>query len=565
VLDNAHDYHQIDPLLPGAGVSRAIVTSRNRMPSMSAVHQAQPIALEPFDDEEVVEFFRQRLPLSLVDDDRGAMIRLGQACGGLPLALSIIGARAAANPAFPLDLLVREFTQEPTPLASLSAGIELDLGTVFSWSQRGLSKDASHTFEVLGAHPGPDITTAAAASMASLDLRRTREVLTELTLASVLRESRPGRFAIHDLVRQHALALLEDGSRDASARLVNHYVRSTRNAILTFGRPGIAPVDDTMAGIEPERFSAMTEAIQWYVEERRTLQAACRLAMSLGDHRSALMLILDWRPMSQNVDATTDILPWAELALQAAQHVEEPILKAESYRDVAAKLAKTGDTARARTFFDLAAATFDELSDRAGLANLYRNMAMTLITDPHEAVDLLRKSVAIARNLENPPVLAASLVALGLALRTGLTDLTSAAAAYSECLTIATTEGLRNLEIQARTGIVQALTASHDYEAAVNEAQPLLALLLREHTTIDELVLLQDYGEALMSLGRHAEAAEAWRRYLDLATPELAEYLLPWMRRTGDEVIAGVRAKLETLMEQRPVDAPHAGPLRADP
>ena len=283
VLDNAHDYQQVDPLLPGVGASRAVITSRNRMPSLSAVHQAQPIELEPFDDQEVVEFFSQRLPLSLVDEDRAAMIRLGQACGGLPLALSIIAARASTNPAFPLDLLVREFTQEPTPLASLNAGsVELDLGSVFSWSQRGLSEDAAHTFEVLGAHPGPEITTAAAASMSALEPRRAREVLTELTLANILRETQPGRFTLHDLVRQHALSLLGDQSGIAAARLVNHYVRSTRNAILTFGRPGIAPIDHTVPGIEPERFASTGDTYRWYDLERRTLQAVCRLAISLG-------------------------------------------------------------------------------------------------------------------------------------------------------------------------------------------------------------------------------------------------------------------------------------------
>ncbi|MDT4936296.1 MAG: hypothetical protein QOK11_4188, partial [Pseudonocardiales bacterium] len=235
VLDNAHDYQQVEPLLPGAGASQVIITSRNWMPGLAAFHQAQPIRVEPFDDEEVVEFLSQRLSANR-SSDRDAMIRLGRACGGLPLALAIVAARASANPAFPLDLLVREFTQEPTPLESLNAGsAELDLGTVFSWSHRGLSKDALHTFALLSAHPGPEISTAAAVSISALDPRRAREVLTQLTLASVLRETRPGRFAFHDLVREHALGLLADDALEASARLVNHYVRSTRQAILTFG------------------------------------------------------------------------------------------------------------------------------------------------------------------------------------------------------------------------------------------------------------------------------------------------------------------------------------------
>jgi DNA-binding SARP family transcriptional activator len=250
VLDNAHDYRQVEPLLPGAGASRVIVTSRNGMPGLAAFNHARPIQLQPFNDEEIVEFFSRRLATGKVLDDRAAVIRLGRACGGLPLALAIVTARAAANPDFPLDLLVREFTQERTPLASLNAGsAELDLGTAFSWSYRGLSEDAARTFALLSAHPGPEISTAAAVSMSALDPRRAREVLTELTLASVLREVRPGRFVFHDLVREYALSLLAEDEVDASARLVNHYVRSTCKAILTFGQPSVAPVDETVPGI----------------------------------------------------------------------------------------------------------------------------------------------------------------------------------------------------------------------------------------------------------------------------------------------------------------------------
>ena len=327
VLDNAHDYQQVEPLLPGAGASRVIITSRNRMPGLTAFHQAQPIQLEPFDDEEVVEFFSQRLSASRVGEDRDAMIRLGRACGGLPLALAIVAARAAANPAFPLDLLVREFTQERTPLASLNAGsAELDLGTVFSWSHRGLSDDAAHTFVLLSAHPGPEISTAAAVSMSALDPRRAREVLTELTLASVLRETRPGRFAFHDLVRAYALTLLADRAPEASARVVNHYVRSTREAILTFGRPAHRTGRRHGAGHHPGDLHFEPRRDPLVRRGARVLHQVCRLAASLGDHRSALLLILDWRPMSQSVDAFHDMLPFAELAIQVTEHVDEPVL-----------------------------------------------------------------------------------------------------------------------------------------------------------------------------------------------------------------------------------------------
>lgn len=554
LLDNARDYQQVEPLLPGAGASRVIITSRNWMPGLAAFHQAQPIQLEPFDDEEVAEFFSQRLSASRVIHDRDAVIRLGRVCGGLPLALAIVAARASANPAFPLDLLVREFTQERNPLESLNAGSDdLDLGTVFSWSHQALSDTAARTFALLSAHPGPEISTAAAVSISALDPRRAREVLTQLTLASVLRATGPGRFAFHDLVREYALSLLADDAREASARLVNHYVRSTRQALLSFGQPPVAPVDDTVPGIVPATFASSRDATRWYTEERSVLHQVCRLASSLGDHRSALMLMLDWRPMSQAVDARHDMRPFTALAIQAAEHVDQPALRAECFRDVASTFARTGQPERARTYFDLAAATFEQSGDRVGQANVSRSMAVTLVMDASDRVELLRESVAIARQLGDQPILATSLHALGLGLFwDGRFD--DALAAFADCATItATVPGLAYLEPHVLSGRSRALAGADRLEESADEAARALELLRGEGETHGELRLLRSHGDALTALGRTREAAEAWRRFLTLATsPELVRETNAIDDDTdGSVTIDRVNAKLAELTTDR--------------
>ncbi|HEX3335745.1 MAG TPA: transcriptional regulator [Jatrophihabitans sp.] len=555
VLDNAHDYQQVEPLLPGAGPSQVVITSRNRMPGLAAFHHAQAIQVEPFDDDEVVEFLTLRLLVN-PDRDRDAMIRLGRACGGLPLALAIIAARASANPAFPLDLLVREFTHERAHLASLNAGsAELDLGTAFSWSHRGLSADAVRTFARLSAHPGPEISSAAAVSISGLEPSRAREVLAELTVASVLRETRPGRFVFHDLIREYALGLLADrpAPDEAFSRLVNHYVRSARQAILTFGQPPVAPVDDTVPGIVAETFASSREATRWYIDERHVLHQVCRLAVSGGEHRSALLLMLDWRPMSQPVDARHDMLPFAELALQAAEHVDEPALRAECFRDVASNFARTGQPERARTYFDLAAATFERSGDRVGQANVYRSMAMTLPTDLADRIELLRASVAIARQLGDVPILATSLHSLGVGLLWG-GRFDDALAAFAECTTItATVPGLAYLEPHVLSGQSRALAGADRLEESADEAATALELLGREGEIEGELRLLRSHGDVLTALGRTHEAADVWRRFLILATsPERVRET----NNVGDDTdgsvtIDRVKAKLAELTTAR--------------
>jgi tetratricopeptide (TPR) repeat protein len=553
VLDNARDYQQVEPLLPGAGASRVMITSRNQMPALTVFHQARSIQLEPFDDDEAVEFLSQRLSPSRAAGASDAMVQLGQACGGLPLALAIIAARACANPTFPLDLLVREFTQERTPLASLSAGsAELDLGAVFSWSHRGLSDEAARTFALLSAHPGPEISTPAAVSISGLDPQRAREVLTELSLASVLRESRPGRFVFHDLIREYALTLLAERSAEASARLVSHYVRSAREAILTFGRPGVAPVDDTMPGIVPETFASSSDAVRWYTDQRYILRHVCRLAMSLGDHRSALMLMLDWRPMSQVVDALHDMLPFAELAIQATEHVDEPDLLGECFRDVATTFARADRPERARFYFDLAAETFQQTGNRAGQANVYRNMAHRLVMDPEERIALFRESVAIARELDDQPILATMLHGLADVLgRSGRFE--QELPVLAECASItANLPTLAYLEPYVLAARAAALAGCGRLEESVDEAGRALELLHREGDVVNELATLVSHGDALTALGRTHEAAEIWRRFLTLATsPELVQSAFNAGFNDDDidgaEIIDRVKAKLAAL------------------
>lgn len=549
VLDNAHDYRQVEPLLPGTGASRAIVTSRSQMPALAVFHQARTIQLDPFDDGEAVEFFSQRLSPGLAGDCRDAMMRLGKACGGLPLALAIIAARASGQPGLPLDLLDLELAQERAPLAAFSAGsAELDLCSVFSGSYRGLSKDAAGSFAALSAHPGPEISAAAAVSISGVGPQRGREVLAELSLASMLREGRPGRFVFHDLIREYALTLGAATSAAASARLVNHYVRSAREAILTFGRPAIAPVDDTLPGIVAETFASTRDATAWYTLEQRVLHHACRLAFSLGDHRSALMLMLDWRPMSQLVDARHDMLPFAELAIEASGHVEAD-LRAECFRDVAATFARTGQPERARAYFDLAAQGFLETGSQAGQVNVRRNMAQLLTMDPRQRVGLLREAVAIARDLGDQPILAAALHGLALALHSsGQFDEELTALAECGSITAANQPGLSYLTPYVLGARAAALAMSGRLDESVTEGQRALEVTRREGDMLNELRLLDPQGDALTALGRTREAAKIWRRFLTLATPDLVQTTNNAEDDTdGAGIIDRVKAKLAAL------------------
>ena len=59
-------------------------------------------------------------------------------------------------------------------------------------------------FRLLGLHPGPDITAAAAASLAGVAPARPAGCSRELAAAHLIAEHAPGRYAFHDLLRAYA-------------------------------------------------------------------------------------------------------------------------------------------------------------------------------------------------------------------------------------------------------------------------------------------------------------------------------------------------------------------------
>ena len=108
VIDNARDAAQVRPLLAGGPGCLAVVTSRSAMAGLAAADGARLIQLGPLKTDDSVRLLAVRLGPDLVAAEADAVSGLAKLCGGLPLALAIVTARAAARPGVPLAALVAE-------------------------------------------------------------------------------------------------------------------------------------------------------------------------------------------------------------------------------------------------------------------------------------------------------------------------------------------------------------------------------------------------------------------------------------------------------------------------
>jgi tetratricopeptide (TPR) repeat protein len=218
-------------------------------------------------------------------------------CSGLPLALSIAGARAAAQPALPLSMLTEELREETTRLDALDAGeLSANLRAVFACSYHALDPDAASVFGLLGLAPGPDIGLRAAASLIGRPVADTRRLLRSLEHAHLIAQYKPCRYRMHDLIRLYAAErAVQDHAEESRAaaleRLVDYYLHTACAGELRL-RPQSEPIElrPYAKECQPEEPADPAQALAWFAAEHANLLAAHRLAVESGLRRAAWQL-----------------------------------------------------------------------------------------------------------------------------------------------------------------------------------------------------------------------------------------------------------------------------------
>jgi DNA-binding SARP family transcriptional activator len=398
VLDNARDSTHVRPLLPGSD-SLALVTSRSQLRGLATREGARRIALDTLAPEESVAFLKQRL----VDRSAGeADIRaLADRCGHLPLALAVAAERCSRYPDLSLTDLLAELDGETSRLAALEAPLDpvSDLRAVFSWSYDSLDEESRRAFRLLGLRPGHEIGMPAMAALFAADIATARRLVDKLVDANLVREHRPGRFVLHDLIRDYALELgSAEESGEALLRLVSWYTHSLVAASEADGRSfRLMTLDPVVAGVTPLSFATSQQARAWGDREWLTMGSAVRLAVRAGLLGPAYQLVNKMFSLSMR-HPPVETVPLQELgldaALRAGQHVDAAYLR----NQVGISRARAGDLPRAIPEFRGAAEVFRAADTAAGLEMALSNcgQALSMIGSLDEAVAVLEEAYAVA-------------------------------------------------------------------------------------------------------------------------------------------------------------------------
>jgi DNA-binding SARP family transcriptional activator/transcriptional regulator with XRE-family HTH domain/tetratricopeptide (TPR) repeat protein len=303
VLDNAQDAEQVRPLLPGSPGCMVLVTSRNRLTGLAAAEGARLIALSVLTEAESQDLLALNLGTVRAMAEPVAVSELIAQCGGLPLALCDVAARAIARPGLPLAALAAEMRDARRRLDVLETGESAtSVRMVFSWSRAKLGERASRMFRLLGIHPGPDITVSVAATLAGLSRKEAYLALAELCDEHLLTEYVPGRYICHDLLRSYAVeeAMTRESEADRYAavhRVLDHYLH-VAGAASGFLRDGHTEVPRTRPrpGVMLEEIRGPAQAAEWFENEQHVLLAVIGQAAESGyaPHAWQLPWVAGW-------------------------------------------------------------------------------------------------------------------------------------------------------------------------------------------------------------------------------------------------------------------------------
>jgi tetratricopeptide (TPR) repeat protein len=524
VLDNARDADQVWPLLPGSPGCSVVVTSRNRLTSLIA-GGAHPLTVDLLTVTDAYQMLARRVGADRVAAQPQAAQQIIDRCARLPLALSIVAARAAAYPDFPLTALAEELRDAEERLSALDAGeAATSVTAVFSWSYRQLSDPAARLFRLLGLHPGPDISVFAAASLAAVPVPAARLTLAELARAHLLTEHAPGRFAFHDLLRAYATTQTRtrDSGTDRDAarrRMLDHYLH-TAQAAWSLSYPHqqqaitVAPL---LPGVAPEEPADYLAAWAWFTAEYPVLLALVQLAAATGHHTEAWQLPHMLVPFFERQGHWHDFAATHQTALAAAQRHADQKGQAHAHLGIGRARARIGRFDEARPHLQRALRLFEELGDQAGQSHAHSYLGMTFYTQEcyGEALPHLQQAVDLARTGGYRQGLAAALNGLGW-VHAQLGNAEQALTYSQQALPLFQDLGDRWGEGAALDTIGYALDHLGHHQQAASYFEQSLAIdrelgdLFSQATDYDHL------GDAHHAVGNITQARQAWQQALNI-------------------------------------------------
>lgn len=526
VLDNcehvlASSAGAVLALLEGTDGVRILATSRQalgvpgeavyRVPPL-AVPRASPEQAEDWDVTELRRFdavalFVERAQLAdptltLTGDNAGAIAELCRQLDGLPLAIELAAARAAAvPPATMVERLADRFRLLAGQGAARSAR-HRSLRAALDWSYELLGEGERRLFQRLSVFVGGCTLEAAEAVAAdALPHEEVLDLLARLVDRSlvVVEEAPRGtvRYRLLETLRAYGEERLRESGLEGEAR-----ARHAR-----FFRDLSERVAQALASADPGRWLELLDA------EHENLRSAIRWAV-VHDPETALRTVVALARYAEMRGRVAEVRAWGCAAVEAASEVPQG-LRARALMTLGLLARLVGDLRDAVTRLEAARALCDPRADPVLLGHVLNELGVVahIQGNYEEAAALAGHSLQLLRPSGDRRGLATALNLLGLcAHHKG--DFDTAREYLTETLGLARELGDRRIVAVALNNLGSIALYRRDYPRAWELFHEALAIQRKLGNRRSVANLLSNLGDTARGLGQHAKAAEMHRQAL---------------------------------------------------
>lgn len=501
VLDNVASSGQARPLLPGAGGSAVVLTSRRRLDGLAVHDGVTQLPLAPLAQSEATGLIARLVGPERAGREPEEVAKLARICDRLPLAVRIAAARLAIAPDQPIAELVAELDDEQRRLPGLALdGDDAAVQAAFAVSYRRLDAGAARLFRLLGLHPGPQPSLPACAALADLPVWRTAELLSHLASVTLVQRCDEDRFTLHDLVRLYARERADaeespERRSEARRRVLGWYLATADAADATLGHKRsrltrepvcpAAPIPQFEEGAQalalmdlegqnlvdavrlaarefPDLACRLADAMYGWVDRRHhrtewveTYGLAAGAAARIGD-REAEALLRNAQAVGQShMERYDEAIASYERSLQLRRELGDPKPLAATMINLGAVFGEMGQDERACAMLDHAAETLEPAPDAQHLvAGCLINLGWVHHRAGRgpEAVEAYTRSLWLSKELGDVQATCYAQINLGEALQ-AMDRPTEALEHFAEALPLATQLGNRLLEAWALEGL----------------------------------------------------------------------------------------------------------------
>jgi tetratricopeptide (TPR) repeat protein/DNA-binding XRE family transcriptional regulator len=528
LADDAASAAQVQPLLPGTGLSAVLVTSRS---GLAGPPGSRLIQLDPLTQAESVQLLSKIVGSSRIAAEPEAAAALAAACGQLPLAVRIAAARLAVRTSWQLSGLARKITHARRRLDEFQSG-DMSVRASLTQAYQALNAPAQRAFRRLALLDTAEFSEWQLAAL--LGAEDAGEVVNRLADSSLLTAvgfdaAGQPRYRLHDLLHEYATERLGDEPADeqeaARGRVTDGWLQLAARADARLpGEPFFPPPDfgPGPAVISESLAKDITgDATAWFTTERLALLAVIERCCSSGRHGAAGQLAWLLASFQHHQGRLDDAERTWRMITAAAEQAGDPAATAGARLRLAVATCSQGRHVQASPLVDQCVTAFEELGDRSGLAvALYwHTVCEWNLGDFGDARHSAQRAIELARGTgdRQTEALALRLLALATAnLDQPHRDEYAVASAEKALALARQLDGPASFEHEVRHTVATVYSLVGRHEDALHLGQQGLAEAERFGAHIAIADWLGILGDAYRGLGQYREALESLRGALPM-------------------------------------------------